>query len=73
MPSLIDLEPQVLALPERDRAALASILLSSLPPVLADADDGISEALRRDSEMDSDPSVQMTLAEFEREARSHRR
>lgn len=69
MPSLVDLEPQALALPERERAALASRLLSSLPPVLADEDEGVAEALRRESEMDADPSVQMSLAEFEGEVR----
>ena len=73
MPSIHDLEPQVLALPERERATLASILLSSLPPVLADDDDGIAEALRRDAELDADPSAGMTLAEFETEVRSFRR
>ena len=73
MPSLIDLEPQALALSERERAVLASLLLSSQPPVLADEDEGIAEALKRETEMDADPSTRMSLAEFEREVRFSRR
>ena len=73
MSSLVDLEPQALALPERERAVLASLLLSSLPPVLADEDEGIIEALRREAEMNADPLVRMSLAEFEHEVRFYRR
>ena len=73
MSSLVDLEPQALALPERERAVLASLLLSSLPPVLADEDEGIIEALRREAEMNADPLVRMSLAEFEHEVRFSRR
>lgn len=40
-----------LALNDQERAQLASRLLSSLPAVLHDDDDGLSEALRRDREL----------------------
>jgi hypothetical protein len=52
---LQQLEKRVSGLTEKQRAALAGRLLASLPPVLADADDGVSEARRRDSELDADP------------------
>jgi hypothetical protein len=65
MPSLLDIEPQALALPENDRANLASRLLASLPPILDDADDGITEALRREAEAGADPSVVLSRQEFE--------
>ena len=73
MQTISELEPQVLALPQRERATLAYILLDSLPPVLVDEDDGVAEALRREAEMDNDPSARMTFAEFENEIRAARR
>jgi hypothetical protein len=66
MATLSELEPQVLALPERDRADLAARLLSSLPPMLDDEDDGVAEALRRESEAEHDPSASISMEEFER-------
>ena len=66
MVSLEDLPAQLLALPVRDRANLASMLLSSLPPDFED-DDGVEEALRREAQMEADPSYRVTLAEFEQE------
>ena len=53
-----------LQLPEDQRAKLASELLGSLPAVLHDDDEGIAEAMRRDAEMDRDPSAAMTMEEF---------
>ena len=40
-----ELEQKAGQLPEFQRAALASKLLATLPPVLHDADDGVAEAL----------------------------
>jgi Putative addiction module component len=51
-------------LPEDQRAALAAHLLSSLPAILHDDDEGIAEAIRRDAELDRDPSSGLTLQEF---------
>jgi hypothetical protein len=65
MPTLLDIEPQALALSEHDRANLASRLLASLPPVLNDADGGVAEALRRDAEAQADPSVVLNVEQFE--------
>lgn len=64
MPSLIDIEPQALALPEHERANLASRLLASLPPILEDADGGIAEGLRREAEAEADPSAVMDVEQF---------
>jgi hypothetical protein len=64
MPSLIDIEPQALALSERDRANLASRLLASLPPVLDDTDGGVAEALRREAEAETDPTVIQSVEQF---------
>ena len=51
-------------LPESDRAILAARLLGSLPVVLSDDDLGIAEAMRRDAEMDLDPSAGMTVEQL---------
>ncbi len=45
---------------EADRAALALHLLDSLPSVLHEEDDGVAEALRRDSELKQNPSAALT-------------
>ena len=64
MSTVAEIESKALALSERDRAMLASSLLQSLPSVLDEEDEGLAEALRREAEMDADPSVVMTHAEF---------
>jgi hypothetical protein len=66
MKTLSDLEQQVMQLPESERAVLAAHLLSSLPAVLADDDEGLGEALRRDAELDRDAGSGMTLDELRR-------
>ncbi len=66
MVTLTELEEQIMALPDGDRAWLASRLLQSLPPVSDDDDEGYEEAIRRDREMDEDPSASLTLDEFKR-------
>lgn len=64
MPSLAEIEQHALTLPENQRAKLAAALLDSLPALLHDDDEGIAEALRRDAEMDANPSAGMSLEEF---------
>jgi len=64
MITLDEIEKSAMLLPENDRARLASNLLGSLDSVLSDDDEGIAEALRRDAELDRDPSAGMTMAEF---------
>jgi putative addiction module component (TIGR02574 family) len=63
--SVDQIAAEALRLPERERANLASRLLRSLPQVAFDDDDGLVEALRRDAELDADPTQAMTLQEMD--------
>jgi putative addiction module component (TIGR02574 family) len=65
MPSVNEVEKLALELPEADRAVLASTLLDSLSPVLDDDDEGIAEALRRDAELEADPSLALSLEQLD--------
>ena len=56
----MELQTEVLTLPEDQRARLVATLLRSLPAVLADCDDGSAEAHRRLDEMKRDPSIGRT-------------
>ena len=53
--SIDEIEAAVMRLPEDQRARLAGELLTSLPAILVDDDDGIAEAKRRSIELDDDP------------------
>ncbi|MEK7953493.1 addiction module protein [Luteolibacter sp. Y139] len=59
-----EIESQAMRLPESERATLAGRLLESLPAVLFEEDLGVAEAMRRDEEMDRDPSAGITLEEL---------
>ncbi len=61
MPTVNEIEKLALELPETERAVLASSLLDSLSPILDDEDEGIAEALRRDAELEADPSLALSL------------
>lgn len=60
------LKTEAMSLTDSDRANLASELLYSLPATLQDEDDGLAEALRRDQEMDIDPSCSITWDELKK-------
>lgn len=60
MATLAEVEKLAFALSETDRAILAAKLLRSLPPVLLDDDEGISEALQRDAELEINPGIGRT-------------
>ena len=64
MVTVAKLEEQAMQLLQDQRAAIAAHLLSSLPAILHDDDDGIAEAMRRDAELDRDPPSGQTLQEF---------
>jgi putative addiction module component (TIGR02574 family) len=64
---------EALRLPEEERARLASRLLQSLPPVAFDNDEGVAEALRRDAELDADPTQAMTLRDMDAHVRQRRK
>jgi hypothetical protein len=61
MRAVADIEKEILALNEEQRARLAVSILDSLPGVLADHDEGIAEALRRDAELDAEPESALSL------------
>jgi putative addiction module component (TIGR02574 family) len=63
--SVDQIASEALRLPEKERASLASRLLRSLPPVACDDDEGVAEALRRDAELDADPTRAMTLRDLD--------
>jgi len=73
MATMIDVEKLALDLPERQRATLAANLLESLPAILFDEDDGIAEALRRDAEIDADPTQAFTLEQLDSHIQRRRR
>ena len=66
MSTLEQIESGAMELPDKMRAELASRLLESLPAVMHEDDDGLAEALRRDAELDADPSLGMTLEELKK-------
>ena len=72
MATIIEIEKLALNLPEQERAALAANLLDSLPPILLDEDEGVAEALRRDTEMNTDPGKAISFAELDRRLRNRR-
>lgn len=70
MPTITEVENFVFALPENERAVLATRLLQSLPAILDDPDEGTAEAMRRDADFDADPNFGMSIEEFRRKMRS---
>jgi putative addiction module component (TIGR02574 family) len=65
MSTIFEVEKLALNLPEQERAKLAANLLNSLPGILSDEDEGVAEALRRDAEMDADPSQGISLTQLD--------
>lgn len=63
MNTLAAIEREAMTLTNADRTVLAERLIASLPALLSDDDDGISEALRRDAELDRDPAAGLALDE----------
>ena len=72
MATIIEIEKLALALPDNERAALAANLLNSLPPVLADEDEGIAEALRRNAEIEANPAQAISLSELDSHIQNRR-
>lgn len=72
MLTIVEIEKLALTLPEKERATLAANLLNSLSGVLFDEDEGIAEALRRDSEIDANPSQAISLAQLDAQVKSRR-
>lgn len=72
MTSISEVKKLAFDLPESDRAVLAAHLLESLPPTLDDADDGITEALRRDAELDTSSQAGISLEQLDEQVRAFR-
>ncbi|HXU39384.1 MAG TPA: addiction module protein [Blastocatellia bacterium] len=72
MATILEIEKLALSLPEKERAVLAANLLESLPGVLFDEDEGVAEALRRDSEIDANPDKIISLAQLDAQIQSRR-
>ena len=64
MATIFEVEKLALDLSEQERATLAANLLDSLPGVLSDQDEGVAEALRRDAEIDADPTQAISLEQL---------
>ena len=71
--SVEQIAAEALLLPEKERADLASRLLRSLPPVAFDDDEGVAEALRRDAELDADPTQAMSLRDMDSHIQQRRK
>jgi hypothetical protein len=71
--TITEVEKLALDLPETQRAILAAHLLGSLPSILDDEDEGLAEALRRDAELDADPSSAISLKELDEQIQRRRR
>lgn len=72
MNSIAEVEKLAFALPEEERALLAAHLLDSLPGALVNEDEGVAEALRRNAELDADPSIGLTFKQVEQMYRSRK-
>ena len=72
MATILEIEKLALTLPEKQRATLAANLLDSLSGVLSDEDEGLAEALRRDSELDANPHEAISLASLDEQIKSRR-
>jgi putative addiction module component (TIGR02574 family) len=73
MATIFEVEKLALNLPEHERAKLAADLLDSLQAFCLDEDEGIAEALKRDAEIESDPSQAITLAQLDSQIQNRRR
>ena len=71
--SVDQIASEALRLSDKERASLASRLLRSLPPVAFDDDEGVAEALRRDAELDADPTQAMTLRDLDSHVQQRRK
>jgi len=64
MVNVAELFSQAAQLPEKERAMLASEILSTLTPIFEDDDEGLSEAKRRSQEMDGSPGIGVSWEEM---------
>lgn len=72
MVTILEIEKLALTLPEEQRATLAASLLESLPGVLSDEDEGVAEALRRDTDLNANPHHAISLELLDDQINSRR-
>jgi 2-C-methyl-D-erythritol 4-phosphate cytidylyltransferase len=72
MTTIAEIEKLAQDLSENDRAVLVAPLLGSLPAVLHDEDEGIAETLCRDSELEANLSVGLSLEQFDQKVERRR-
>ena len=65
MATNVEVEKLALDLPEAQRAILAARLLRSLRAILHERDDGVAEALSRDSDFEANPSLGLSQEELD--------
>jgi len=63
---LEEIQQRAMELTDSDRATLAAELLTSLPSILVDEDEGVAEARRRSRELKEDPSTGCSWDEIKR-------
>lgn len=68
-----ELTSMLMKLPDKQRARLVANLLASLPSVLTDQDEGVSEALRRDAELDDGSQQALSLDDLDAAINRRRR
>jgi len=61
-----EIRQQAIVLSASEKAELAADLLESLPAILDEEDEGAAEAIRRDEEMDRDPSATISWEQLRR-------
>jgi hypothetical protein len=72
MTTLATVETLALELHENQRATLVMHILDSLPGLFSEPDGGLAEAQRRDAELDENPTIGLTLREFDEKILSRR-
>jgi putative addiction module component (TIGR02574 family) len=73
MATIAEVEKLAFELSISQRAVLAAHLLSSLPSVLHDEDEGLAEALRRDADLQENPETGITLEQLDQQVAARRR
>ena len=72
MTTITEVAKLALDLSENQRAVLAAHLLESLPSVLHDEDEGMAEALRRDADLEANPTSGISLEDLDQKIERRR-
>ena len=72
MSTIIEIEKLALDLPDKERATLVANLLDSLPSILSEEDEGVTEALGRDADPNVNPDATVSLAQLDSQIQGRR-